>query len=370
MYTRIGPYQPLKKLATGGMADIFLARKGVEGTDLCALKVLLPDHGSNQPVRENFSDEAIILESLNHPAIIRFNAHGTEYERPYFELEYVHGLSGAEIMFEARKAKKSVPLGLALGIIKAIAEALDHGYTAPNGGTAGQIVHNDISPHNFQIGFDGSIKLLDYGVAIREKAPLRHGRRGKFAYMAPEAVEKKPLDHRSDLFSLGISFYEMVVHKRAFKAATPDETMQRIVAGDIKRPSEFSAGFPRTLESIMMKCLATVPQQRFQTGKALAHAIDAFASTQRIDLSQETQAKRLEALVGPLAAERNAELETLISEAPSDLSSPGTVESTAQLINEDLPDVEIVMMELPTIPLKYIATASALLVTVGLICLL
>ena len=367
MYTRIGPYQPLKKLATGGMADVFLAREPAGGSELCALKVLLEELEENTPIRENFADEASILQSLDHPSIIKFSALGTEFGRPYFVMEYVHGLSGAEIMLEAYKNKKLVPLGLSLGIIKCISEALEYGYSCQTHGRAAGIVHNDVSPHNFQIGFDGRIKLLDYGVAIREKKTIRKSRRGKFAYMSPEAIQGKPLDHRSDLFSLGVSLYEMVVHKRAFKASTPEATMKRILAGDIKRPSAFSERFPRPLEEIIMKSIALSPEDRFQSGKALADALETFAHDVRTDLSHTAQTARLTQIAGDLATERNAELRTLISEDP--VISPAIVHAPRgdDKQTQTEPKVEVVMMELPQLPFKLLATGLILTVILAVL---
>ena len=371
MYTRIGPYQPLKKLATGGMADVFLARPFSNGTDLCALKVLLAELTDNIHISEHFADEAIILQSLEHPSIIRWTTDGTDFERPYFVMEYVHGVSGSELMFEAHQAKRNVPLGLALGIIKSISEALEHGYNELLSGMPRQVVHNDVSPHNFQIGFDGTIKLLDYGVAIRRQEMLPKSRRGKFAYMSPEGIRGDALDHRSDLFSLGVSLYEMVLHKRAFKAKTPEETMQRILSGDVKRPSDYAPSFPKLLETIIMKSIAIDPSQRFQSGKALADGIDAFASSHNLDLSQASQKTRIHELLGSLIQERARELELLsTSELPDNddgqLSSPppNEVQNTDIHTHSELapaePEVEIVMMELPTWPLKFLLTSCLL----------
>jgi eukaryotic-like serine/threonine-protein kinase len=371
MYTRIGPYQPLKKIATGGMADVLLANKIGTPNRLFALKVLLAQYGKGSTVYKNFVDEAAILVEFDDLHIVKTYAYGDDFSRPYFVMEYIHGLSGAELMFEARRAKKMVPLGLSLGIIRTIAIALDKSYTAHNAdGIPRNIIHNDVSPHNFQVGFDGSIKLLDYGVAIHQKTKSVSSRRGKFAYMSPESIRKMPLDNRSDLFSLGVSLYEMVVHRRAFKAKTPEETMARVLAGDLKKPRELSASFPPALEAIIVKATASAPKDRFQSGRELANAIEEFAASQNLSISQSSQKARLDKILGALISERNKELERLSREVPTSDQKPVTEEISTESAKEvqsesssdnalittpsPLEKVEVEYLQLPTAPLKIV----------------
>jgi serine/threonine-protein kinase len=358
MYTRIGPYQPLKKIATGGMADVLLANRTGTPNELFALKVLLEEYEIGSTVYKNFVDEAGILVDIDDQHIVKTYSYGNDYKRPYFVMEYIHGVSGSELMLEARRAKKMVPLGLSLGIIRTIAIALDQSYNAlSNDGVPRKIIHNDVSPHNFQVGFDGNVKLLDYGVAIHQTENSVNSRRGKFAYMSPEAIQKSPLDHRSDLFSLGVSFYEMVVHRRAFKSKTPKETMARVLSGDLKRPSQLSPSFPAELEMIIMKSLAPAAADRYQTGRALADAITAFATSMNLDLSEHTQATRLKKLLGSVINERNEELAQL------QVSTSVLPKSEQTMHAPHKADYEIVYMELPTIPLRFAALTAALALT-------
>lgn len=346
MYTRIGPYQPLKKIATGGMADVLLANKIGTPNQLFALKVLLEQYECGSSVYKNFVDEAAILVEIDDQHIVKTFAYGDDFSRPYFVMEYIHGLSGSELMLEARRVKKMVPLGLSLGIVRTIAIALDKSYNALNSdGVPRHIIHNDVSPHNFQVGFDGTIKLLDYGVAIHQQTKSVTSRRGKFAYMSPEAIRKAPLDNRSDLFSLGVSLYEMIVHRRAFKAKTPEETMSRVLAGDLKKPSELSASFPPALEAIILKATAPAPQDRFQSGLDLANAIETFVASQKLNLSQPAQAVRLDKILGSLISERNDELETLKSVPARMDCAPTPHEQPAE-------SIEFEYLELPTLPVK------------------
>ena len=362
MYTRIGPYQPLKKIATGGMADVLLANRIGSSSELFALKVLLEQYEIGSAVYKNFVDEAGILVEIDDQHIVKTYSYGNDFVRPYFVMEYIHGVSGSELMLEARRAKKMVPLGLSLGIIRTIAIALDQSYNAMTAlGVPRQIIHNDVSPHNFQIGFNGTIKLLDYGVAIHQKQTSVNSRRGKFAYMSPEAIRKSPLDNRSDLFSLGVSFYEMVVHRRAFKAKSPEETMARVLAGDLKAPCQLSPTFPPELEQIILKSVAADPNERFQNGRSLADAIEKFAASQGLSLAQDAQSKRLGKLLAPLIEERDGELTQLQVIAAS--SVPPEVEQEPSQPS----DHEVVYLELPTLPLKLVLVMAFVAVTIALL---
>lgn len=350
MYTRIGPYQPLKKIATGGMADVILANTPSSPAQLFALKVLLEKFDSTSRVYQNFIDEATILTAIEDVNIVKTYAYRDDFVRPYFVMEYIHGLSGSELMYEAKQRKMMVPLGLSLGIIRTIALALDKSYTALTiEGTPRQIIHNDVSPHNFQIGFNGSIKLLDYGVAIEQHDTSADSRRGKFAYMSPEVINKGQLDNRSDLFSLGISLYEMVVHRRAFKAKTPDDTMQRVLKHDLKLPSDLSPTFPKELEAVILKGLAHDPSDRYQTGQAFADAIEAFARSKHIDLTQSAQEKRLKKMFGTMIEERNTELERVTKPSlngyQEDIQKPEAVKTEESVFNP--PPVEVIYLDLP-----------------------
>ena len=373
MYTPIGAHQPLKKLATGGMADVFLATDAKQSNGYCALKVLLPEVMNRPLVREHFEVEARLLESLDHPSIVRFVEYGSSNARPFFAMEYLHGVSGSELLVNAHKLKRPIPLGLAIGITKCIADALHYGseLRVKAGGKA--IIHNDVSPHNFQLDFDGQIKLLDYGVALTGAGTNDSLRRGKFAYMSPEAIRKDTLDHRSDLFSLGVSLYELVTMRRAFRGDSPEISMKRILEGNLVRPTELTAHFPLELERIILKCLEPNPELRYHSGQALSEDLARFANSCQLDLSQKSQSQRLSDLFAELISRKERELDALrkrqenSEEHQKDLenhSSPtldnlDTIPDTSNQFESlpysgesDLPTHEIVYMTLPVWPLK------------------
>lgn len=315
MKAKFGRYVFLKKLAVGGMAEIFLARRLSFGgfAKFVVLKRLLPEHRGKRAYEQLFLTEARIHAVLNHPHIVSLHDLGKLDDAYFMAMEYVHGVSAAELMARAAQRRKPLPLGCALRIVVAMAEALHYGHVtlddlgeAPMG-----ILHHDVSPHNIQVGYDGGVKLLDYGVATRIGHPAPGGRRGKPAYMSPEAIAKEELDHRSDLFSLAIVLYEMTLSRRLFKAGTAKETMARARAALVKPPREIDPDYPRDLETIVLRALARDRDRRFATGQDFANALKAFAEKQELDLGQDAFADYLGELFHSEVPRRQAELAAL-----------------------------------------------------------
>ncbi|MCA9527352.1 MAG: serine/threonine protein kinase, partial [Myxococcales bacterium] len=189
MKAQFGRYVFLKKLAVGGMAEIFLARRLSFGgfARFVVLKRLLPEHRGRKAYERLFLGEARITALLDHPNVISLHDLGKLDDAYFMAMEYIHGLSGAELMAAAARARTPVPVGVALRLAMCTADALQ--YCAEGIDLDGQtfgVIHHDVSPHNIQVGFDGAVKLLDFGVATQVGRPAPAGRRGKFAYMSPE----------------------------------------------------------------------------------------------------------------------------------------------------------------------------------------
>lgn len=315
MKAKFGRYVFLKKLAVGGMAEIFLARRLSFGgfAKFVVLKRLLPEHRGKRAYEQLFLTEARLHAVLNHPHIVSLHDLGKLDDAYFMAMEYVHGVSGAELMARAAQRRKPLPMGCTLRIVIAMAEALHYGHVALDdlGEDALAILHHDVSPHNIQIGYDGAVKLLDYGVATREGHPAPGGRRGKPAYMSPEAISKDALDQRSDLFSLAIVLYEMTLSRRLFKAGTAKETMARAKAALVKPPHEIDPDYPRDLETVVLKALSRDRGRRYDTGQAFATALKTVAEAHEFDLTQEAFAAYLTDLYGDEITRRQLELATL-----------------------------------------------------------
>ncbi|MCA9539012.1 MAG: serine/threonine protein kinase [Myxococcales bacterium] len=318
MKARFGRYVFLKKLAVGGMAEIFLARRLSFGgfAKFIVLKRLLPEHRGRRAYEQLFLTEARIAAVLNHPNIVSLHDLGKLDDAYFMAMEYVHGVSGAELMARAAQSRKPLPLGCTLRIVAGIADALHYCHTTLDlDDDPMRILHHDVSPHNVQISYEGEVKLLDFGVATRIGHPAPGGRRGKPAYMSPEAIEKRDLDHRSDLFSLGIVLYEMSLSRRLFKASTAKETMQRVRAALVKPPTEIDPDFPRSLETVLLKVLSRDRAARFPDGRAFAAALRQIAEELDLDLGQDAFSAYLQDLYAEEISQRRAELIALVAAA-------------------------------------------------------
>lgn len=264
------------------MAEIFLAQRRSFGgfRRFVVIKRLLAEHRGQPLYEQLFVEEARIVGTLDHPHIVSTYDLGKFDDAFFIVMEYIHGVSGAELLTHAARLEGAVEYGAAVTICSAIAKALDHGYRGSSfyHDQLG-VVHHDVSPHNLQIGYDGSVKLLDYGVATQTGNSSPRGRRGKYAYMTPEVINQQEADHRSDLFSLMVILYEFTVGRRLFKAKSPKETMARIREGRVPSPTSVIPDYPKALEAILLKGLSVDPNHRYQTGEALATALSEVAET-------------------------------------------------------------------------------------------
>jgi len=280
----LGGYERLRTIACGGMAriDLVQRRDGAGGVHYGASKTLWPElTGSIHDA--SLRQEARVLSWLDHPNIVRLLGAGLNADgRPFLVTEYVDGETVEAIVARAHELRQGLPLELSLGITLAIADALDHAHERVDrrGNWLG-IVHRDISPTNIIVGRDGIPKLIDFGVATFQghatTDSVLGAIKGKLGYLAPEQILGRPLDRRTDVFALGIVLYEMTTLVRAFRGVTNHDTLRKIVHGQLVRPSQLVPGYPTGLEAVVLRALATDPQQRFPTARALHDALAATA---------------------------------------------------------------------------------------------
>ena len=301
---QIGRYEVLSHLATGGMAQIYLARQTGLGSfeRHVVLKTILRERATDHRFVTMFLDEAKLAATLNHQNVAQVYEVDQADGAYFMAMEYVHGENTRAILETTIRRGWTIPLELAVMIISGAAAGLHHAHERRGkNGLPLNIVHRDVSPANIMVGYDGSVKVLDFGIAkAEERATKTIGGtiKGKYGYMSPEQCKGKPIDRRSDIFALGIVLYELATLRRAFKGNDDFETMKRIVAGDLVLPSTVVPGFPRELEAIILTALSSDPGARFQTGQELIEALDAFTVRAKLTGSNTAMGRFMQQLFG------------------------------------------------------------------------
>ena len=265
-----GKYQLIEKIAQGGMAEVFLATQSAElgGFEKeLAIKRIFPNLASEESMRNMFLDEARIAANLNHPNIVQVYDLGQVGEYLYIAMEFVEGHDFRTILEKGFNDGNEVPINLAVNVVANAAAGLNYAHTrSDSSGEPMRIVHRDMSPQNILISTEGHVKVCDFGIAKAEDriGMTRAGEiKGKIAYMSPEQVRgAEQLDHRSDIFALGIVLYESTTMRRLFRGESDFDTMREVVEGEIESPRDIQPGYPADLEKIVFKALERDPDDR------------------------------------------------------------------------------------------------------------
>lgn len=280
---KLGRYEVLARLASGGMAGVYVARAiGVAGFErLVAIKVLHPHLAHEQEFISMFLDEARLAARIRHPNVVpTTDISDTQDAGFYLVMDYIEGDHLGAILQAAYKSGERLPVPLTLRIVMDALGGLAaaHALTDESGRRI-NLVHRDISPHNIMVGTDGISRLTDFGVAKAEVrlSTTREGQfKGKLAYMSPEHASSGQTDQRSDLFSMGIILWECLTGRRLFRAENHAATLNLICLEPIPLPSSVE----RTLvpfDAILSKALDRDPDQRFQTAEDFADAVEHVA---------------------------------------------------------------------------------------------
>lgn len=284
---QFGKYTVLSRLATGGMAELFLAREeGVAGiSKTVVLKCVLPHLAQKDEFLTMFLDEARVATHLSHPNIVQIHEVGAVKDVYYIAMEYIRGFSVKEFrqkVFALEEFAYLPPWGLFAGVAQQVAAGLDYAHNALDDvGNPLGIIHRDISHNNLLVSCDGIVKIVDFGVA--KAATQEHKTRvgmlkGRLSYMSPEQLSNEALTPASDLFSLGVVLHEMCTNQRLFKRDAESAVVSAILTDPIPSPREFQPTCPSELEAIIMKALARDPAARYQS-----------AAHMRVDLEQFMQ---------------------------------------------------------------------------------
>ena len=285
--TSFGSYRILRRIARGGMAEVFLAVKGGPGgvEKVVVLKRILPELSEVDEFVHVFLDEARIAARLDHPNIAHIYDLGETQAQYYLAMEYLPGDDLASVIQQCRRAEKLPPIEFAAEVVAAACAGLHFAHTLVDGsGRPLNVVHRDVSPSNVVVTYLGEVKVIDFGIARAESNLVRTGAgkpKGKSQYMSPEQASARPLDRRSDVFSIGIVLHELLTTRRLFRRPTEDETTQAVLAGPIDPPSALRPEVPPELDRICMKALARPLHERYQSAGALGADLVAFLTARR-----------------------------------------------------------------------------------------
>jgi serine/threonine protein kinase len=316
--SRFGKYTLIRRLATGGMAELFLAiQKSVAGFEkLIVIKRILPAQNRDREFIEMLLHEARIAATLSHPNIVQTFDVGQIDGTYFIAMEHVHGEDLRSIVRQMKKKDvNEFPLEHALSIVLGICAGIGYAHDKRDlDGTPLHIVHRDISPQNVLVTFTGDVKIVDFGIAksdakLEEQIP--GGRlKGKVPYMSPEQARGEPIDWRSDIFAAGVMLFELTTGKRLFKGANEYETLKLIVDEDYPLPSQACLGYPRELEVIVMRALAKDRAQRWQSAREMQGAIEELVRKERLPVSTIVLSKFMQGLFEEkLASQKEALLQ-------------------------------------------------------------
>jgi serine/threonine protein kinase len=277
---KLGKYEVLCRLSTGGMAEIFLAsQRGLAGfRKLVVLKQILPDIKGEEEFVRMFLDEAKVTAAFNHPNIAQVFDLDIADGELFLAMEFVPGATLVEVAKACRTANEPIPIGLSLAAARDTALALHYAHTFTDPlGRPSSVIHRDVAEKNIMVTYEGVTKLLDFGIA---KSLSRRGRtqigmvKGTSGYMSPEQILGEPLDSRSDLFSLGVVLHECLTGLRLFHAKTPEQGAGAVLHGQVPPPSRSNREVPPELDAIVLKALSRKRDDRYASTLEFARALE------------------------------------------------------------------------------------------------
>ncbi|MEJ7732676.1 MAG: serine/threonine-protein kinase [Polyangiaceae bacterium] len=351
---RIGRYELVGRLATGGMADVHLGRLvGPGGFDQpVVIKRILPHLARQRRFVEMFMDEARIASGIRHPNVVHVTELGSEGDELFLVMEYLEGEHLGGVTRRVLANDEGFDPALAAYIVAEACAGLHaaHELRGDDGKLRG-VVHRDVSPQNLFLTYAGGVKVLDFGIA---KAADRFTRteagqlKGKFEYMSPEQCRGTPLDRRSDVFALGILLHEMTTGRRLFKRAAELDTLKAICEEDVPPPSSLRPGYPKRLDAVCMRALARRPADRYSTAAEMRRELVGIAKEVESEvLPEEVLARRMTRLFPDRIEEKRDMLRKfragsgITSVPPAELDEPDTTEQESASVLRSVTDVPV-----------------------------
>jgi len=329
----------------------YVAAPGEEppaGQEIVALKVMRGEFVKNPEYEKMFLDEAQILTQLSHPNVIRTMGYGAQAGAWFIAMELLMGRSLFDVYEIAIESKRAIPFDLAAWIGREVAKGLQHAHELADeeDGHRLALVHRDVNPSNVFLGYDGVVKLIDFGLAKARKRQTKSVQgliKGKIPYLSPEQITESGLDGRSDLYALGTTLWEATTMRRLFKRETDIATVRAIQKGDVPDPRTIVPGYPAPLWKIIERSLRHDREQRYPSAEALAEDLDLFLGSVSDAQMRAKLAQFLEDLF-PGEADKQAswlaeatgrERQTFVPSVPL-AEVPAAEQSTPILPTEDL----------------------------------
>lgn len=297
-----GKYVPVRPLASGGMAEVELARQvGIDGFEkLVVLKRIRPEYANDREFVTRFLDEARTVADLRHPNLVQVYDAGRDGSGFYLAMAFVHGVSVRQLWKQAEERKERVPVGHALQIVIGAARGLHYAHEkADMGGRPLGIVHRDVSPQNLLVSFQGEVKVADFGIARADNQQhlTRPGHVwGKLDYMAPEQARGGVVSAASDQFALGIIAWELVTGERLFRRETDAETLRAVLTASVPSIATRVPGFPPAIERAILRALSPEMTLRHLSCASFAAELEEAALRAPVALSEGRLAEYLSAL--------------------------------------------------------------------------
>ncbi len=285
-------YQLLSKIASGGMAEVWKAKlvgeKGFE--KIVAIKKILPHLSDNEEFISMFIDEARVAANLTHPNIAQIYELGKMDDSFFIAMEYVAGHNLRMVLNQLNQLKVTMAPEVVVFVGMKLCNALHYAHVKKShNNQALNIVHRDISPQNILISSEGEIKLVDFGIAkasIKATQTVAGSLKGKLLYMSPEQAEGKPLDGRSDIFSLGSVLYEALTGKKLFAGDSELSILKNVRQAKFSRLRDVNPKVPERLEKIILKILSKDLGERYDRAKSLENEFKTYLKEEKIHINE------------------------------------------------------------------------------------
>ncbi|MCB9588620.1 MAG: serine/threonine protein kinase [Polyangiaceae bacterium] len=323
-------YRLLARLGHGGMADVYLSVSSGPGgfNKLQVLKVLRP-HLTEQPeFLQMFQDEGRLAARLNHPNIVQTNEIGAEGQRFFIAMEYLDGQPLHRVKARARESAAGFPLEMELFVLCQVLEGLEYAHGLKDyDGTPLNIVHRDVTPQNVFVTYAGQTKLVDFGIAkTLESTETQSGvLKGKVAYMAPEQALRDGLDHRADLFSVGVMLWEAVANRRMYNTRAEVEILHKLIQGEIPKIRDVVPDLPLQLEQVIERALALKPEHRYQDAASFRADLFAF-----LEAFRKISGRDVGERVSELFSEERTEIGEVIRHEMTDVTGPDAMPTSPE----------------------------------------